>query len=147
MKKIFKYLPLLLVGFLAVSVSACSDDDDDPITSTELPSQAKAFLDTYYSGVNIVSATKDKNEYDVVLGNGHEIDFDKDGLWIDVDAPAGLTVPTGFYPAAIDAYVTEHFSGDGINEISKVKEGYDVDLVGGLDLVFNQDGTFLRADR
>ncbi|MDE6395926.1 MAG: PepSY-like domain-containing protein [Muribaculaceae bacterium] len=145
MKKILKFLPMLLVGFMAVSLTAC-DDDDDPVTENELPATAKAFLNTYYPGVDVVSATKDKNEYDVILGNGHTVDFDKSGEWTDVDAPMGETVPSGFYPAAIDTYLAENNPGDGINEISKEKSGYDVDLVSGIDVVFNADGVFVRYE-
>ena len=148
MKKILKFLPIFLVGFVAaIAFTACDDDDDDPITATELPANAKAFLNTYFPGVDIVTATKDKDEYDVALGNGYSVDFDKAGEWKDVDAPVGETVPSGFYPAAIDTYLTEHNPGDGINEISKDKSGYDVDLVSGIDVVFNADGVFVRYDK
>lgn len=145
MKKVFKFLPFLLVGILAVAMTAC-DDDDDPVTENQLPATAKAFLDTYYPGVDVVSATKDKNEYDVALGNGHSVEFYKDGEWKDVDAPMGQTVPTGFYPELIDIYLAESNPGDGINEISKSKDGYDVDLVSGIDAVFNTAGQFVRYD-
>ncbi len=146
MKKILKLLPILLLGVMAISLAAC-DDKDDPVAESQLPATAKAFLNTYYPGIEISTATKDKNEYDVILANGHSVEFDKAGEWKDVDAPVGQTVPVGFYPAAIDTYLSTNNPGDGINEISRDKSGYEVDLVSGVEAVFNSDGIFLHYDR
>lgn len=146
MKKTLKYLPLLLVAVLAsVTLWSC-DDKDEPISSNDLPTAAKAFITQYYPTATIVSTTKDKNEYEVILSEGTRIDFDKSGEWKDVDAAVGRTVPTGFYPAAIDTYIDSNFSGVGINEISKERHGYDVELTIGTDLRFSTDGSFLGFD-
>ncbi|MDE6048393.1 MAG: PepSY-like domain-containing protein [Paramuribaculum sp.] len=146
MKRLFKFIPVLFAGVIALTLMSCSDDDKD-INPTDLPSNAKAFIATYYPSAKIVKTTKDKNEYDVILNNGHTIDFNKDGEWIDVDAPVGQTVPTGFYPASIDTYISSNFgTSGGINEISVNARGFEVDLVSGVELIFDQTGTFVGLD-
>lgn len=146
MKRLFKFIPVLFATLLASSFISCSDDEKD-INPTELPSNAKAFISTYYPAAQIVKTTKDKNEYDVILNNGHTIEFNKDGEWIDVDAPAGQNIPTGFYPASIDTYISSNFgTSGGINEISVDSRGFEVDLVSGLDLLFSKTGEFIGLD-
>lgn len=148
MKKFLGFLPLFLIGLFVVSLSACSDNDKDEehLEVSVLPAQAKSFLDTYYAGVSVTTVTKDRNEYEVVLSNGHKVDFDAQGLWEDVDAPANQTIPTGFYPSAIDSYVAANAAGVGINEMSRETYGYEATLVNGLEYRFNAQGDFLGID-
>lgn len=133
----------MLVAVFSTMLFSCSDDDE-PVAPSDLPQQAKTFLASYYPDVDIVSVIKDDNEYDVILANGHSIDFDKSGLWQDVSAPMGQTVPKGFYPAAIDAYVDGLGAPvSGINDISRISGGFEVELSNGLELFFNAEGAFI----
>lgn len=147
MKKLIRFLPAMLLCIMTcMAFTSCDDDDDRAIVSTRLPADAKTFLSTYYPGQVVVSATLDKETYEAVLSNGHKVEFNQKGEWQDVDAPAGQVIPEGFYPAAIDIYVAEHYTGNGINEISRETSGYEVDLVNGVDLLFNTEGAFIGVD-
>lgn len=150
MKKL-SYFLMLMLGIFSLSFVSCDNDDDEPITETQLPQVAKTFVQQYYSNTMVAGVSLDKEdgrmEYDVVFANGHKVTFDSTGEWIDVDAPTGQTIPDGIAPAKISDYVATNYSGYGINEISKEKYGYDVDLTSGVDLVFNADGDFVRIDR
>lgn len=148
MKKLLKFLPFLLVAVMAVGLWSCDDDDDKDVIVTEqqLPSKAKAFISDYYPSVKVSKVTKDNSEYEVILSNRHQIEFNLAGEWMDVDAPTGETVPTGFYPADIDTYIGENLGGTGINEVSRENYGYDVELVDGRDLRFSTTGSFLGYD-
>ncbi len=143
MKKILKLLPLLLIAVLGISLSSCSDKDE-PISALDLPSTSKEFIAQYFPSASIVAAQKDKDEYDVVLSDGTKIEFDKKGNWTDVDAPQTKVLPTGFYPAEIDNYLAEYFEGEGINEISKVERGYEVEIISGTEILFAHDGSFIE---
>lgn len=147
MKKFLKFIPLVLVALFATTLWSCSKDDDGgPAPLTELPATAKTFLSTYYPSVEY-KAYKDDNGYDVVLSNGQKVDFDSKGEWYEVEATIpGQTIPTGFYPAAIDTYVSENYSGAGIREISKEVYGFDVELVQNIDLKFDTAGNFISVD-
>lgn len=146
MKKLYRILPMLLVAVLSMALWSCSDDDE-PVPVTKLPSSAQTFLNTYFDNVDIISVTKDKDDYEVLLSNGYSVEFNTSGEWTDVDAPVGKTVPTGFYPAAIDTYISSAYSGSGINEISRIDRGYEVELLNGTDLYFSADGTYIGIDR
>ena len=145
MKKIYRFIPLVLVALMGVALWSCSDDDEPEIVEN-LPASAKTFLATYYPSANILSVTKDKDEYDVRLSNGHSVEFNKSGEWTDVDAPAGQTIPGGFYPAAIDEYISASYANSGINEISRIDRGYEVELLNTIDLYFSTDGSFIGVD-
>lgn len=147
MKKFFRIWPVMVLALLGLSVAACDDDKDDSIDPEKLPSQVTAFISAYFPSESIVSTRKDNNEYEVTLSDGTEIEFNKEGQWTDVDAVAGNTIPSGFYPEAIDTYVATNYSATGINEISKELYGYDVELVTGKDLSFTAEGTFLPPSR
>ena len=137
---------MLLVAVLSIALWRCSDDDE-PVPVTKLPSSAQTFLNTYFDNVDIISVTKDKDDYEVLLSNGYSVEFNTSGEWTDVDAPVGKTVPAGFYPAAIDTYISSAYSGSGINEISRIDRGYEVELLNGTDLYFSADGTYIGIDR
>ena len=146
MKKLYRILPMLLVAVLSIALWSCSDDDE-PVPITKLPSSSQTFLNTYFDNVDIISVTKDKDDYEVLLSNGYSVEFNTSGEWTDVDAPVGKTVPAGFYPAAIDTYISSAYSGSGINEISRIDRGYEVELLNGTDLYFSADGTYIGIDR
>lgn len=146
MKKLLKWMPLLLVTVLFGALAAACDDDDKVISENELPASAKTFVSTYFASAKVATVYKDRNEYEVMLSDGVRIDFNKSGEWKDVDAPLNKELPTGFYPEAIDTYLLSNMDGAGINEISKERYGYDVELVTGIDLKFDSQGAFLRYD-
>lgn len=146
MKKLLKLLPLLLIAVCCAMITACDDKDDKYIDQRELPASAKDFVNQYFSGETIITTEKDHDEYEVCLSDGTRIDFTRQGEWKDVDAPTGKTIPGGFYPASIDAYIAANMNGMGINEISKERRGYDIELLNGLELIFSSDGAFLAAD-
>ena len=143
----WKKILLGLVAVMGLSLVACSDDDkDEPIAAENLPAAARSFISDYYPSTYVISANLDDNEYEVVLSNGHILDFDRSGVWQDVDAPYGESVPTGFYPSAIDDYISVSYPENGINEISKSSRGYEVELLTGQDLDFDREGAFLGVD-
>lgn len=151
MKKLLKFLPLLLVALLATTFASCSnddkdDDDDSLVSEATLPANAKSFINQYFSDTEVKSVWKDTDDYTVVMKNGQTIEFSLAGNWTDVKAPAGESVPTGFYPNQIDTYVSANYNGALIKEISTETYGYEVDLSTGIDLRFDQDGNFLSID-
>lgn len=152
--KNIRFFLLFLASIFTLSLASCDDKDhpEEPVGEAALPGAAKTFLSTYYDGVKINRIVKDVEddifvEYEVYLANGHDVTFDSDGDWKDVDAPAGKTIPDGIAITPITDYINAHYSGYGINEISKENYGYDVELTNGLDLDFDLQGNFIRVER
>ena len=143
-----KYL-YLLVGLLGVGLVACSDNDDDwyEISSGQLPPKAQVFLETYWAGYAVSSMEMDGHgagtTYEVTLTNGTEFEFDSTGLWVEIDAPMGMALPTGFIHPGIINFVSLNFPDQEINEISREYYGYEVELTNEVELNFNTNGNII----
>lgn len=147
MKKTFS---ILFIALFAALTWSCSDDDDTPVPPSDLPAAANTFISTYFSGDKIVKVNRDGSganaTYDVIFASGYEVEFNSQGAWVDVDAPMGMTIPSGIAPLAISDYVSLNYPTQGINEISVEYYGYDVELLNGIDLMFDQQGNFIGID-
>lgn len=150
-----KLIMSALLVSLPVVTWSCDDDDDKSdkteISLDQLPQASATFLTQHFPGATVLRITRDTDrkgsEYEAILSNGFEIEFDGTGEWTDVDAPAGQSVPATVVPTSIADYVTANYPGQSINEISRDNRGYDVELDSGTDLEFDLDGNFIRVDR
>lgn len=126
---------------------ALSCDDDKVVGEVELPAISRTFLSSNFSGVNVSRIEKDANSYSVYLSNRIEVEFSLAGEWTEVDGEDGISIPTGFILPQIVAYVSDNYPTNSINGIEKTAAGFDIDLVRqDIDLVFAQDGAFVRVD-
>ena len=147
-----KKLILAFTILFSIATLTMSCNKETVVTEDQLPSTASQFLNQHFNNVKILSIVEEKEglsgkEYDVLLDNGIEIKFDKNGEWLDIDAKADTTsLPESLIPASINSYVKQNYANAGINSIEKEKHGYDVELTNGLDLVFDKDGKFVRID-
>lgn len=147
MKKTLTLILLALIGGLCLT--ACSDDKDEPVSATTLPEAARTFIAQYFGGDKILKVEKDidngQTTFDVRFTSGYEVEFDQTGLWLDVDAPNGKTIPDGIAPQPIVEYASQNYPGDGINEISRTTTGFEAELVSGIDLHFDTEGNFIKV--
>lgn len=148
---------LSLLAMVSFSMISC-DDDDDIISEGELPQNAQNFIAEYFGGQSYSRVEKEGKSYSVELGERGsqiEVDFNADGEWTEVDGDDGIYIPTGFILPKIVAYVEDNFPSSAphadkvnINGIEKKSPGFEVDLVtSGADLVFDNNGDFVREDR
>lgn len=138
--------------FVALSAASCSSDDNNSETivqTSELPSQSKSFLETYFLGYPIVQIQRDARSvdeyYEVRLTDGTQVDFDKDGMWTEVDGN-GRSLPTSFIHANIVTYVNSNYPSASIESIGKEIYGFNVDLTNNLNLRFSGEGIFLGIE-
>lgn len=153
MKKLFRLFAIMAVALFSTGfIASCSDDDDEKdeiVSVSDLPPAAETFLKQYYASAKVTTVVRETGhgvvEYDVKLSDGSEVTFDVNGLWTDVDAPQGRQIPSGIALPAIEAYVINNYPGQGINEISRIATGYEIELTNGLDAYFDAAGNFIRA--
>lgn len=151
---------LKIAGFLIACLIVCGplvscSSNDDPTSETviaydQLPQSSKSFISAYYSSTAVTKVERDNDNgiitYEVTLANGHEVTFNSDGEWVEIDAPDGDSIPFEVIPPAIGDYLNANYQGYGVNDITRTGFGYEVELVTGVDLLFDSQGNFIRID-
>ena len=140
---------LIAFGVFAfmVLLTACSDK---PVTPEQLPEPITAFVQQTFPGQTISFAKKDLEgfgyQYDVVLADGTQIDFDTDNQWDKIECTLENPVPTALIPEPIVAHIQTNFPDAMIVKIDKEHYGYEVELANGLELKFNKQGVLTEVD-
>lgn len=144
-----KKLLIACAMILGIAGFACARDSYARDASA-LPKAAQTTIaNNFKSKVSLVKIDKDWgriSEYEVILTDGTEISFDKDGNWDNVEVNNTKSVPAAFVPKSIRAYVAKQQPGQRIVGIDRDRKGYDVELSNGIDLKFDKAGNFLRYD-
>ncbi len=144
-----KKLLLAVIGIVfGLSVAEARDQI---VRDTEtLPSAAREFLSkNFKSPVSFIKLDKTLGyvkDYEVVLTDGTEIDFDNSGNWESVESPSDKPVPSAIMPKTLTDYVKRVFKGQRIISVEKKRNKYEVELSGGLDLEFDRAGNFKKLD-
>ena len=129
------------------------DRDEELINEDQLPSAAKRFLTEHFSQASIVLIKKEvgrQTTYDVYLSNGFNIEFDQQGAWTEIESKQDNEIPSVLLPPALITYVQQHYSDYKLVGVEKNRQGFDVELKKGrqeVELLFDQEGNFLRIDR
>lgn len=144
-----KRLLIALAVIMSISIAAVARDSYAHDASV-LPKAAQSVLSkNFKAGVSVVKIDKDfgrVSEYEVILTNGTEITFDRDGNWKNVEVGGNATIPSAFIPSQIADYVRANMSGKKIVGIEKERSGYEVELSNGIDMKFDKNGQFVRYD-
>lgn len=144
-----KKILIAVIAVIGVSLSASARDSYSHDASV-LPKAAQTVIaKNFKSNVSLVKVDKDfgrVSEYEVIMSDGSEISFDRNGNWENVEVNVSKSVPAGFIPEAISSYVKKNQPGQRIVGIEKEKNGYEVELSNGVDIKFNKEGQFLRFD-
>ena len=145
MKKIFSILALAIATL--VGLQSC-EKEDVMIPAAELPSEVISFLDTHFSGIEVRSVIKDYDnstyEFEVYLANGTRIELSRRGEWRNVENHlAG--VPHSVIPNKILTYIAENYPDQMIIGIERDRQ-IDVELKGGVELVFSLNEDFVKFD-
>ncbi len=139
----------ILTGIFALVLlmTSCSDR---PVAPAQLPGTITAFIQQNFPNQAITFAQKDLEitgwQYDVVLADGTQIEFDTDQMWDKIQCPMTNPVPAVLIPAPIMSYLQGNFPGVMIQKIDKDSFGYEVELANGLELKFNQAGALMEMD-
>ncbi len=148
-EKVMKKIILMLMAVLGLSATAMARDTYAHDASV-LPQSAQTMLSSNFKAkVSVVKIDKTLgriDDYEVILTDGTEISFDRNGNWDNVETSNAKSVPAGLVPEIIRNYVSRNHSGVHIVGIDKEHHGYDVELSDGIDMKFDKDGRFLRYD-
>lgn len=141
---------ILLIMALVAGILSASARDNYSHDENILPVAARTTIkNNFKASINHIKIDKEWGsiaEYEVVLNDGTEISFDKNGNWKDIEVKISSTVPSSLVPVSISNYVKQHQNKTRIVGIEKKRSGYDVELSNGVEMKFNTEGKFLRYD-
>lgn len=145
MKRLF----LILLVITGLSYAANARDSYSHDVST-LPAAAQTTLkNNFKAAVSVIKIDKDFgriSDYEVILTDGTEVSFDRNGNWDNIETSRHNSVPKVFVPEAIRTYIAKAQPGTHIVGIDKERSGFEVELSNGIDMKFDKQGNFLRYD-
>lgn len=117
---------------------------------TVLPKAAQTVLaNNFKAKVSVIKVEKELgriSDYEVILTDGSEITFDRNGNWENVEMGANKSVPKAFVPETVASYIKNNQPGQKVIGIEKDRKGYEVQLSNGVEMKFNAKGQFQRYD-
>lgn len=134
----------------ALTVGIASARDRVTRNTSELPQAAQTTITRHFSktGVNhikIDSKVFGGDEYEVILNDGTEIDFNSDGTIKEIDCGRSA-IPEALVLKPIRDYVNSNFKGAKIVGMDVERGGYEITLSTGVDLKFDRAGNFKKID-
>lgn len=139
---------LAVIAASLLSLTGC--DDEREIPYSKLPAAAKNFIETYFPKESCVYAQREKEdgrkEYEARLSNGTELEFNQLGEWKKVDCKFS-TLPEGIVPQKIKLDIQTRYQAAGIYKAEREYGGYEISIGNGLELIYSEDGTFIREER
>lgn len=143
--KIFLAIALIsTIGFVAIA--------DRNISTNELPSEAKSFINKLYGNATIYDCEIDGMKYDVDLSNGIDLEFNNSGKLIKIDAEHGVidqSVVKSILPAKAFNHLQSQGVADKVEEIEFKRNSILVETTNCCDhkIKFNLDGSLKAAKR
>lgn len=144
-----KILSLLVMALVAVQFTFAADVITKDIN--QLPLTARNFINKYFVKpqvlhIKIDSEMMESKKYEVLLSNGTEIDFDKKGEWMEVDAKKG-EVPAALVPHFVTEYLkANNFTSEYVKKIERNRKGVEAELNTGISFNFTKNGKFRKVD-
>lgn len=142
MKKNILIAALLLFSVITIKAQ------ETMITYDELPSEAKSYIEKNFSGEKTLHIKKDidgmETDYDVHLASGIELEF-RGGSIREIDGKMNK-LPDAVVPQKIRDYVSKNYSGSFIAKWEQDNFKQEVEISNGMELKFDMDGNFLKAE-
>lgn len=136
-------ITLLALAFGLASTTAIAQQ------AVTLPATAQQFISKYHAGSQVSHIQRDREEgrrrYEVYFENGDKIEFDAQGLWIEVESRTGQ-VPTSILPAPMAQHLKAQHPNLRLIKVEREKRQFVAELANGLELIYDLKGNFKRYD-
>ena len=144
-----KKLIISLLWLIAIS-PAMMAGDGKPITFTQLPQQSQQFINEHFADNSVALVKKEGDffeiSYEVIFTNGCKVEFDRKGIWTEVDCKY-TQIPPEIIPQQIRNYLSKNYPNIKINSIEKKNRGYyEVELINDIDLLFDAKYNLIGID-
>jgi len=135
---------------IAIAGTSCSSNDDNKkqesiILYEELHQDAKTFINEHFNDFTIskikTKPHKTNEYYKVYFAERLKIEFNIDGVWVEVDGNH-YSIPTSFINSSIMDYINTNYPSVQVESIDKKWYGFKVKLLNLTELNFDQQGNF-----
>lgn len=141
-----------MVLFLSAMLLAGTSMAKDRVSRDEnvLPPDALTLIKNNFkkTGINHIKIDTDvlgNKDYEVILNDGTELDFNKKGELKEIDC-GRKAVPDNLILKPIRDFVKKNYPKSKIVTLEINKSNYEVELNSGQELKFDRAGKFLRVD-
>lgn len=142
----FKTVITLLVAFVTWPVEA---ENYRMIAVDKLPWAARELLANHFPNHEVSYAAAERSlferTYKVYLADGATVEFDRNGTWYEIDCRGGA-VPAVLVPKPIREQIALRFPAMEVEQIERLKKGYEVELREGPELKFDAHYRLLHID-
>ena len=140
-------IALVLMLSCATAVSARDTYSRNP---ADIPAAAQSFIsNTFKAKINLIKIDKKTfggADYEVILTDGTEVEFDSKGNWKEIEVGASKAIPEKLVPELTRRYVNANHKGQKIVSVDKDRNGYTFGLTDGVEFKTDLSGRFLRYD-
>lgn len=112
-----------------------------------LPEKAMKYLEVAFPERSVLILDS-KINYEVMLDDFTEIDFNSRGEWTEIDAKKHGDIPRTAVPSKILESVARHFDAQKIVKMERDRHGnYEVELANGIEIEYNRDFMIIDIDK
>jgi len=133
-----------LLALLMLTASANAANRKRTIDPADLPKQAIELIQRHWPSCEIEQAFVSAKEYEALLTDGTQIQFDLKGVWKEMKCTDGL--PVTLVPVFITRYVVDRYPRILIIDVEKMRGGYEATLSNGLEIQFDMNGRVTHVD-
>lgn len=138
-----------LIGAFALIFSLSVQAQTQLIGLDQTPAQIQDYVRQHFPQQQIIKLEKEVDlsgvEYEVKLDNRVKLEFD--GQFGIKEIESKMALPESVIPEAVRTYVGANYPNSLIVEWKKKRNGQKIELSNDIELYFDSNGQFLRADR
>ncbi len=141
----------LVIIFIVLSIATFAQEKSEGNEHIQVPSKVTTALKQKYPEAKNVGWEKENGNYEAnwggKSGEDNSVQFTPQGSFVEIVK----AIPVNDLPHNIITYVNEHYKGSKITEAGKVtdaagKTSYEAE-VKGRDIIFDENGNFLKAEK
>ena len=136
-----KKLSILFVSLMVLSVSSLFADDW-VVPVSQLPANARSFIQKVFPDAQIFKVERDGRKFDVKLSNGVSIDFLGNGDWENIDSEYA-PIPDAAFPPAVVKAVKSAYPQAAIIDAEKEWGNYKLKLNNMMEIMVSGNGQIM----
>ncbi|MEI0538370.1 PepSY-like domain-containing protein [Brachyspira pulli] len=136
-----KKLSILFVSLMVLSVSSLFADDW-VVPVSQLPANARSFIQKVFPDAQIFKVEKDGRKFDVKLSNGVSIDFLANGEWENIDSEY-TPIPESAFPPAVIKALKASYPQAAIIDAEKEWGNYKIKLNNMMEVMVSGNGQIM----